>query len=207
MGKIRPGRRWAFGLLAAPVTVDRARAHLGQLVEVDASALGADWDELERDARRTITDQDIEVAAVRRTADLRYRGQAFELEVTGSTDADELAARFHRAHRERYGYDQPEAPIEVITLRVRAEGPAPTLPLPPLLGGGGPDAARLGTRGVVAADGEVVRADLLDRSLLGSGARLRGPAVVIGLDATVWVAPWQVGEVDPRGVLVLEEAR
>jgi N-methylhydantoinase A len=202
-----PGVLSALGLLAAPVTVDRARAHLGQLGVVEGSSLAAAWDDLEHEARRTITDQDIEVAAVRRTADLRYRGQAFELEVTGSPDADELAVRFHRAHHERYGYDQPEAAIEVITLRVRAEGPAPTLPLPPLLGGGGPDAARLGTREVVAADGEVVRADLLDRSLLGSGARLRGPAVVVGLDATVWVAPWQAGEVDPRGVLVLEEAR
>jgi len=68
-------------------------------------------------------------------------------------------------------------------------------------------AARLGTREVVAADGEVVRAELIDRAALGVGARLRGPAVVIGLDATVWIAPWQVGEVDPHGVLVLEEAR
>ena len=201
-----PGVLSALGLLAAPVTVDRARAHLARLEAVAAAALAAAWDELERDARRTITEQGLEVAAVRRTADLRYRGQAFELEVTGSTDADELAAGFHRAHRERYGYDQPEAPIEVITLRVRAEGPAPTLPLPPLVGGGGPDQARLATREVVAADGEVVRADLLDRSRLGSGARVRGPAVIVGLDATVWVAPWQVGEVDPRGVLVLEES-
>ncbi len=201
-----PGVLSALGLLAAPVTVDRARAHLTRLDAVASSDLADHWDELEQDARRTIADQGLDVAAVHRTADLRYRGQAFELEVTGSTDVDELAGRFHHAHRERYGYDQPEAPIEVITLRVRAEGPTPALPLPPLLGGGGPEVARLGTREVVAADGEVVRADLLDRARLGSGARLRGPAVVVGLDATVWVAPWQVGEVDPRGVLVLEEA-
>lgn len=202
-----PGVLSALGLLAAPVTVDRARAHLGDLAQTTSASLETDWDELEADARRAVTDQGMEVAAVFASADLRYRGQAFELEVTGTPDPAALTERFHAAHRERYGYDQPDAPVEVIALRVRAEGPAPVLPLPPLTGGGDVAAARLGTREVVAADGEVVRAELIDRAALGVGARLRGPAVVIGLDATVWIAPWQVGEVDPRGVLVLEEAR
>jgi N-methylhydantoinase A len=202
-----PGVLSALGLLAAPVTVDRARAHLGDLADATSASLAADWEELEADARLAVADQGMEVAAVHPTADLRYRGQAYELEVAGSCDPAALTERFHAAHRERYGYDQPDAAVEVIALRVRAEGPAPELPLPPLTGGGDAAAARLGTREVVAADGEVVRAELIDRAALGAGARLRGPAVVVGLDATVWVAPWQIGEVDPHGVLVLEEAR
>ena len=206
-----PGVLSALGLLAAPVTVDRARAHLGDLASVDPDALTSTWAELEEEARSSLAQQGSEVSAVVRTADLRYRGQAFELSVAGTSDLAALAERFHAAHAERYGYEQPEASVEVITLRVRAEGPTPQLPLPPVprVGSseevGGVEAATLGERDVVGGDGPI-RAVLLDRTRLGAGAELRGPAIVVGLDATVWVESWQRGEVDERGVLVLEEA-
>ena len=206
-----PGVLSALGLLAAPVTVDRARAQLGDLAGVDPDTLASTWAALEAQARSSLTQQGSEAATVTRTADLRYRGQAFELSVAGTTDLDVLARRFHAAHAERYGYDQPEASVEVIALRVRAEGPTPQLPLPPVPHAGsseevgGVEVATLGERDVVGGDG-AVRAVLLDRTRLGAAATLRGPAIVVGLDATVWVESWQRGEVDERGVLVLEDA-
>jgi N-methylhydantoinase A len=56
---------------------------------------------------------------VERVADLRYRGQSFEIEVPLGAD---LEARVHRAHRERYGYAMQDRAIEVVALRVRAAG-------------------------------------------------------------------------------------
>ncbi|MEX2549102.1 MAG: hydantoinase/oxoprolinase family protein [Nitriliruptoraceae bacterium] len=200
-----PGVLSALGLLAAPVTVDRARAHLRPADEVAADELEEAWAALEQDARAVITAQGLEATRVHRSADLRYRGQAFELEVGAETDPSALVSAFHAAHRERYGYDQPNSPAEVVTLRVRAEGPEPALPLPPLQGGGDVEHATLAHREVVGPDGPVT-ARVLERSELGAGSRLRGPAVLIGLDATVWIAPWQRCEVDPHGILVLEEA-
>jgi N-methylhydantoinase A len=47
-------------------------------------------------------------------ADLRYRGQSFELTVPLQ---DDLAGAFHRAHQERYGYADPEREIEVVAVR------------------------------------------------------------------------------------------
>jgi N-methylhydantoinase A len=249
-----PGVLSALGLLAAPVTVDRARTRLTTGAELRANQLAAGWDELEAEARAAIAEQDVEVASIRRTADLRYRGQAFELEVpapdgSSGTDRDHLPEptdrahlpeptdrahlpeptdrahlpeptdrahlpeptdpgalidAFHEAHLERYGYDQRTEEVELVTLRCRAEGPAPELPLPRLTGGGSADAAELARREVVADTGRVT-ARILDRSRLGSGATIDGPAIVLGLDATVWVAPWQLGEVDDLGILVLTE--
>jgi N-methylhydantoinase A len=46
--------------------------------------------------------------------DLRYRGQSFELTVPLQ---DDLAAAFHRAHEERYGYADPEREIELVAVR------------------------------------------------------------------------------------------
>ena len=219
-----PGVLSAQGLLAAPVTVDRARSRVTPADAVEPRWLAEQFGALATDACAVLEEQRVEVASLRRTADLRYRGQAFELEVAvaegagsdagtdpatvqpGPVDPAALIEMFHAAHLERYGYDQRGEDVELVTLRVRVEGPAPTLPLPRLSGGGDVDAATLATRDVVA-DGDPVRAVVVDRSRLGAGAQLRGPAVVVGLDATVWVAPWQTGAVDDHGLLVLEEAR
>ena len=57
---------------------------------------------------------------VRVTYDLRYEGQAFELPVEGdpAPDPDELRRAFDRSHEDRYGYSDPEARLELVTIRV-----------------------------------------------------------------------------------------
>jgi N-methylhydantoinase A len=198
-----PGVLSALGLLAAPVTVDRARSQVRDLATIGPHELAARWQELEREAEAVLAEQGVPVAAVRRSADVRYRGQAYELEVTAETADPELVRRdFDAAHRDRYGYDQPDAPVELVTWRVRLEGHAPSVPLPRLSGGGDLAAATIARRPVVA-DGAARATPIVDRTGLGAGARLDGPAVVVGLDATVWVAPWQTGEVDQHGTLHL----
>jgi N-methylhydantoinase A len=213
-----PGVLSALGLLAAPVTVDRARSEVRDLAATSASALEAGWDALETEARGVLAEQDVPVAVVRRTVDLRYRGQAYELEVAAETvgrgtevtthdaapgpDAEVLRRAFDAAHQDRYGYAQPDQPVELVTWRVRVEGHTPEVPLPRLTGGGGVAGATLARRPVVV-DGRRVDTPIVDRSRLGAGATLHGPAVVVGLDATVWVAPWQTGEVDEHATLRL----
>ncbi len=61
-------------------------------------------------------------------ADLRYRGQSFELTVALG---DGLADRFHRAHEERYGYADPARAIELVAVRTADVRPGPQLDLPP----------------------------------------------------------------------------
>jgi N-methylhydantoinase A len=61
-------------------------------------------------------------------ADLRYRGQSFELTVPLEPD---LAAAFHRAHESRYGYSDPEREIELVAVRTAEIRPGPDLQLPP----------------------------------------------------------------------------
>jgi N-methylhydantoinase A len=61
-------------------------------------------------------------------ADLRYRGQSFELSVPLGPD---LAARFHAAHDERYGYADPEREIELVAVRTADVRLGPELRLPP----------------------------------------------------------------------------
>jgi N-methylhydantoinase A len=194
----------AVGLLAAPVTVDGVRTSLVASDAADPAVLGRIWDELEEEARRLVTDQGSTVETAARAADLRYRGQAFELTVAGGEVAAMVSA-FHGAHRDRYGYDQPGEPVELVNLRVRVEGPTPELPLREVRTGRDAASAVVGERTVVV-DGAERTAQLYDRAQLGAGDTFRGPAVVGGLDATCWIEPWQRVTVDAVGALVIEEA-
>ena len=101
-------------------------------------------------------------------ADLRYRGQSFELTVPLG---DGLAQRFQRAHEERYGYADPERPLELVAVRTADVRPGPELVLPP--------------------------ADPLDVSGLGiSGTALAGPALLELDGATCWLPPGWAGARD-----------
>ena len=59
-------------------------------------------------------------------ADLRYRGQSFELTVPLQQD---LATAFHRAHEERYGHADPEREIELVAVRTADVTPGPDVSL------------------------------------------------------------------------------
>jgi N-methylhydantoinase A len=59
-------------------------------------------------------------------ADLRYRGQSFELTIPLEAD---LAAAFHRAHAARYGNADPEREIEIVAVRTAEVTAAPELTL------------------------------------------------------------------------------
>jgi N-methylhydantoinase A len=59
-------------------------------------------------------------------ADLRYRGQSFELTVPLG---DGLAERFHRAHEERYGYADPARQVELVAVRTAEIRPGPEVSL------------------------------------------------------------------------------
>ena len=79
----------AFGLVASDERRDRVSSYLCSLA--DAGELPAEG-----------------------TADLRYRGQSFELSVPLQP---ELAQAFHRAHEERYGYADEAREIELVAVR------------------------------------------------------------------------------------------
>jgi N-methylhydantoinase A len=60
-------------------------------------------------------------------ADLRYRGQSFELTLPLGPA---LASRFHRLHEERYGYANPDRELELVAVRTAERRPGPELVLP-----------------------------------------------------------------------------
>jgi N-methylhydantoinase A len=90
------------------------------------SALGLALADERRDAVRTVLaplDRAGELP-VEGEADLRYRGQSFELTVPLGPG---LAERFHAAHEERYGYADRERELELVAIRTAEVKPGPQL--------------------------------------------------------------------------------
>jgi N-methylhydantoinase A len=120
----------ALGLVVAPRRRDAQRSVLRSGAALTADAVGADVAELAAAARTALGEPAAPVAV---TYELRYRGQAYELAVSEPPDApartpDELRAAFEAAHEERYGYRDPAAQIELVTVRASAATAAPVPP-------------------------------------------------------------------------------
>src|SRR5690606_10615551 len=110
--------------------VDRVRSTYARSDRVDVAAVAAVEASLRTDAvdslRRTV---DVESPTVRRTAQLRYLGQNYELEVDlPDGDLDEanwqrLLDRFVADHTEQHGFALPGETVELTSLRVTALRP------------------------------------------------------------------------------------
>jgi N-methylhydantoinase A/oxoprolinase/acetone carboxylase beta subunit len=113
--------------------------------------------------------------------DLRYAGQAFELSIRAGPEPDlaELRGAFDRAHAERYGYHDPQARLELVTVRVAVALPG-SEPAPATSGRADRRGARRARFGA-----EVVEAAVLGP---GSGA-VEGPAILELQGATALVPP------------------
>jgi N-methylhydantoinase A len=173
----------AVGLIAAERRRDLVESVLLSGDELTTEAAAEVVDRLAERGRDELSAPDAEIRA---SYDLRYAGQAFELTVPGEERPDPEALReaFDEAHEERYGYSDPDAPLELVTVRVAAALPAAELP-----DSEAGEAERRGSREALF-DGERVSAEVVS----GVPEELAGPAIVELPEATVVVPPgWRCG--------------
>jgi N-methylhydantoinase A len=127
------------------------------------------------------------------SADLRYRGQAFELTVPwGEVPLDEhgigeICRGFHAQHAQRFSYASPEDAVELVTLRLAAIGrmARPEISATePLSSDGGAAGSRR-----VYLDGQWQDVATWRRDAIAASLRIFGPAIVEEDYTAVYVAP------------------
>ena len=144
-----------------------------------------------------------------RTADLRYGGQSWEVEVgfpNGAIDRGvlaELRSRFEAEHERLYGVkDQAGSPVEIGAVRLAALGEAAatrSFQVDGANGAGGHSTSRR-----IHIGGEEVDASVRDRSSVSETLE-PGPLLVDEYDTTVVVPPgWSARRDASTGTLVLE---
>jgi len=196
----------AVGLLYA-----RPEFHEVRAVHLDARSI--DGKELDRifaelgercltpliDYRAKVSDTVVSGVELVRTAELRYDGQTWEIEVEASdpVDVEALIASFEDEHERLYGVrGEPGAPIDIRALRLAALGPTRPVERLRLTDDFEPTAA---SRATVL--GEV---PVRSRASIGEVSEA-GPLLVDEYDTTVVVRPgWRVRRDPATETLVLE---
>jgi N-methylhydantoinase A len=194
-----PGVLCAEGLLAAGLKAEFSRT---LTAVADDDAVEAAFAALEREVAAWLDEERVAPSDCRRqrVALMRYTGQGGELAVAWPGSPGAAHAAFAEAHRRLNGFVL-EAPVELVTLRVEAEGIVRAIPR-------AGSARRIRAHApsqqeVWFASGPAVRAMVYDRAGLGLGDRIPGPAVVTQVDATTLVPPEWDAQMAESGALVL----
>ena len=140
---------------------------------------------------------------VRRLADLRYTGQAFELTVPAERlDMAAIEAAFHAEHKRTYGHSSEGDPVDLINIRVMATAaPESKQGFAEHLKEAQGFAPRQAHRQAYF-DGGLHDTPVVARAALAK--RMHGPVIVEELDATCVIPPGASAELDGHGNIVID---
>lgn len=195
----------AWGILWSDIVHDLTAAVSGSLVEASA-VLTTQAETLGREAMRLLAEDGVPLESCRLTfsLDLRYQGQAFDLnialpEADFSPEALQTArAAFDALHRQRFSYDEPAVTVEVVALRLAATG---RLAKPvPAENAAAPEAATGSTRPVHGRTTFVPTA-IRTRDSLSVGP-LAGPAVVEETYTSSYIPEGWIATLSSAGALI-----
>ena len=206
-----PGNLSAYGLLVVDLRHDEVQTIGQSHGELSTQKLRETFSELEERAATALATQGYAKADQRlvRWADLRYEGQAFEVQTSApSVPIDEsfipqVLANFHDEHERLYGYcyrDRPDAVVEWVNLRATSFGPIERPDPETIATGTGAEAT--GQRQVYFDGWHDV--PIFDRSTLGKGDTIQGPAIIEEFGSTTPLAPNFEVTVDALANLVIK---
>ncbi len=187
----------AAGMLISDLKHDYVRTYAREIDQVDTSEVSKLFSEMAAEGRAVLNTENVEPARVKiqYAADLRYVGQFNEVEVSlvdnkdgfTKSDLETLVNGFHQRHDALYGYAMQDSAIELINLRVTANG-LTDKPGQEKQALGAEDAshALLGERQVYF-NGSFMSVPVFDGLKLGPGNTVTGPAIVVQPTTTVVV--------------------
>lgn len=195
----------AWGILWSDIVHDLSTTEIDRLAEA-GPRLAAAALRMAREGERLLAEDGVppSARALAWSLDLRYLGQAFDLNVPcepvdfSAEGIARAAERFHALHRQRFSYDEPATPIEVVTVRLAATG---KLSKPEQEFG---DRARTkaapGNRPVWGRKGYVETA-IWQREAIG-GAVVHGPAIVEEIYTSSYIPAGWTAILDASGALI-----
>jgi N-methylhydantoinase A len=207
---LRAGVLSALGLVIAPVAYDAVRTHRVPLSQVAAEAIEDVFRAMAEDVTRTVRTADARgTVAFARAVDVGYIGQGYQVTIPvdhapACLAGEALWRRFAEVYRDKYGYFYDDVPAELVNLRLsgRLLETAPTLSLP--AASANPVRAPKEERPAFSSRRRgMIPFAVYDRSALGPGVRIRGPAIVEEASATTVMDADGELEVDRWGSLVI----
>jgi N-methylhydantoinase A len=190
-----PGALSALGILISDVVKDHSRTVLLRVKALPRKQLEEIYRELQTEIEQELKKEQWQgKAVIERNADLRYRGQGYEINLPYGAD---LLDRFHAEHKRRYGYSTPDGEVEIVTLRARGRIASPE------------DLARIKigretARSKAGHTHKEMKIKILPREGLQAGKKLKGPAVISEYSATTFVPQGLTFQADKAANLLVE---
>lgn len=206
---VTPGVLSALGGLVADIKNDFVKITFQGLNEETLPSIEQDFYQLEQKAREWLINEgaDPEGAAFIFSAEMRYKGQSFEIETHLAAEdiqqrrLEAIRQAFHDEHQRLYGYFDANAMIQIVSLRLVASREVSKPVLQPLeKREGKPQPLRLID---VWMDDGFLNVPLYQRSQLFAQQQISGPAVIAQDDTTTAILPGFSARVDDWGNLVL----
>ena len=211
-----PGLFSAHGLMAASVRIDDAQTILRRLYDDLAPELLTWYRAASARLVDQLRDDGISRSRIRivASADCRYEGQGYELELPVSSISNRGIGALPRAFAERhaamYGHADPRETVEIVTTRVSAFGDLERHEPERIARGTRtpPEQARIGERrALVHGLTGPRRVAVYRREHLRARNVIDGPAIIEQMDSTIVVGRRQRATVDEEGNLWLRAAR
>ncbi|USJ27649.1 hydantoinase/oxoprolinase family protein [Ensifer adhaerens] len=190
IGPPRPGVVSALGGLVADLRGDFIQTIFTHLSADAMPLLRSTIKELEAEGLTWLKNQGHDGACeLQISADMRYVGQSFEIEVPveagwiAGADLMSLKNAFHAMHERLYDFYDADGEIEIVNVKLSAIGAGPALQFPEEREDVAVDA--VAERNVPVFTGQAVEEiGLFPRNLLRPGGRFSGPAIVAQEDTT-----------------------
>jgi N-methylhydantoinase A len=136
----------------------------------------------------------------RRSVDIRYRGQGYELNIPLSPN---LLQDFRREHNRRYGYAHPTREVELVTLRLRATLENKTQVGTTAIGRAGRVKFASFPQVEVSFDGKKLKTTIHPRESLHPRKKYSGPSIITEYSATTVIPPKAIFSLDKSANLVI----
>ncbi|MPZ68302.1 MAG: hydantoinase/oxoprolinase family protein [Actinobacteria bacterium] len=208
---LNAGVNSALGLLIAGARFDLVQTFVTVLDELSPEQLNRIYGEMTCTAGDLLEESHGGTPTFERSADMRYSGQGYEVTVplpdgaADETTVKEMRTNFEAVYKERYGFQNAEAPIEVVNWRLLALGETPQIRLERQVAEReGTALARTGSRPAYFPEqGGYVDCPIYDWYRLGEGNQIDGPAIVEARETSALVLPGDRAVVDTFGNLLV----
>ena len=199
----------SLGLLTAPVAFERSKAVRKTLPSLELEIIEDYYNELEEEASSLMPDKSN--LLIRRTADLRFSGQDYPLEIEVDKSLSEsdileiLEQRFINLYHELYGKVDDDNLVELASIRVYATQPIPELSVVGRTSA--VDGQPKGSRDVyVSSIDGICNIPVYEREDLRVGQKIMGPVVIEERESTTFIGLGDSVIVNEVGCLVVKIA-
>lgn len=203
----------AWGMLMTDVRHDYIQTKICQIDKAKTDELNELWSDLRNQAKEQFIEEGIrkENIVYNYIADMRYMGQEHTVKVNtppipwSDEDKKDIITRFHDTHEHFYTFKLLDTPTEIVNLHLVASGCLQKPEINKI------DKQRDSVVNMIKEVRQVyfmesgwVDTPIYDRSALGAGAKIQGPAIIEEVSTSTVVCENQTLTVDDYGNLIIE---